>query len=57
MKFNSKEIHFIVQCLENVQIKGKDAQFVSKLLIRFGNQFEKEVEKENAELATDTNNN
>jgi len=57
LKFNTEELHFIVQCLENVQIKGKDAPFVSKLLTRLGNQFKKEVEKENGDLATATNNN
>jgi hypothetical protein len=54
LKFNSEEIHFLIQCLEGVQIKGKDALFVSKLLIRFSNQFKKEVEKQNGDLEKDT---
>ena len=56
LKFNTEELHFVVQCLNEVTIKGKDAIFVSKLITRFNNQFKKEVEKENGNLATDTNN-
>ena len=56
MKFKSDEIHFIIQCMEEATIKGRDSIFVSKLITRFNRQFKKEVEKDNGDLATDTNN-
>jgi len=57
LKFNTEELHFVIQCLNEVTIKGKDSIFVSKLITRFNRQFKKEVEKDNGDLATDTNNN
>ena len=54
MKFSSDELHFIIQCIEGVSVKGKDSHFVSKLLNRFGSQFKKEVEKDNGDLEKDT---
>lgn len=42
------ELHFIKQAIEEVMIKGRDAQLVSKLLAKIDNAFSKAVEKESS---------
>ena len=40
------ELNFIKQAIEEVMIKGRDAQLVAKLLSKIDNAFSKAVEKE-----------
>ncbi len=54
MKFSPDELHFVIQCIEGISIKGKDSPFVAKLLDRMNKQFQKEVEKDNGNVEKDT---
>ena len=49
MRLKSEEIAVILQALESITIKGKDAPMVANVLKKVGNYFTNQVEKEKAE--------
>ena len=48
MKFSTTELQFIIQCVEEANIKGRDALAVGKMLEKMIKKFKQEVEKESA---------
>jgi len=48
VRLTSDEIAVILQALESITIKGKDAPMFANILKKVGNYFSKQVEKENA---------
>jgi len=48
MKFSTTELQFIIQCVEEANIKGRDAVVVGKMLEKMIKKFKQDVEKESA---------
>lgn len=47
MKLDIREVSFLKQATESIQIAGKDAPFVSMVLSKLNSEVEKLLEKEN----------
>jgi hypothetical protein len=48
VRLTSEEISVVIQALESITIKGKDAPMVANVLKKVGNYFKTTVEKENS---------
>jgi len=46
MKLSIQEVSFLKQATETIQIAGKDAPFVTEVLIKLNSELEKRIEKE-----------
>ena len=56
MRLSAEEIQFLIACVEETSIKGKDATRVSGLLKKMGKNFETQLKKEsNGNLEKDIN--
>jgi len=55
MKLTAQECFFVVQALNNVQIKASDAIFVSGVINKFNKELQKQAKAEGLDLPAEAN--